>query len=74
MNEKFNMFLLSDLFVCERGTRLTKENRLPGNTPLVTAGYQNEGIAEYISPEDNKEYGDKITIDMIYKMRCQTYQ
>ena len=74
MNEKFNMFLLSDLFVCERGTRLTKENRLPGNTPLVTAGYQNEGIAEYISPEDNKEYGDKITIDMFGNAFYRSYQ
>ncbi|KAF0092162.1 MAG: hypothetical protein FD141_346 [Fusobacteria bacterium] len=57
-------FNLTDLFNLERGSRLTKENRLVGDIPLVTAGYLNEGIAEMIFTEENKIYSNKITIDM----------
>nr|WP_238735522.1 restriction endonuclease subunit S [Helicobacter pylori] len=49
----------------ERGTRLTKANRIKGTRPLVTAGYENYGVAEYISNHDQKVFkGNTITIDM----------
>ncbi|WQT03897.1 restriction endonuclease subunit S [Helicobacter pylori] len=58
-------FRLGDLFEMERGTRLTKANRIKGTRPLVTAGYENYGIAEYISNHDQKVFkGNTITIDM----------
>lgn len=59
-------FYLKDIFGNEpiRGTRLTKENRISGNIPLVTAGEQNEGIAEYISNSENQTLSDMLTIDM----------
>ena len=47
-----------------RGTRLTKSNRIPGNIPLVTAGYENTGVAEWISNEDQKTFPSGLTIDM----------
>ncbi|GHQ38115.1 type I restriction modification protein [Helicobacter pylori] len=58
-------FTLGDLFEMERGTRLTKANRIKGTRPLVTAGYENYGVAEYISNHDQKVFkGNTITIDM----------
>lgn len=64
---------LLDLFSIERGGRLVKENRIPGDIPLVTAGYQNEGIAEKISSDENKLYCDKITIDMFGNAFYRSY-
>ncbi|WP_233707292.1 restriction endonuclease subunit S [Helicobacter cetorum] len=49
----------------ERGTRLTKANRIKGTRPLVTAGYENYGVAECISNQEQKIFkGNTITIDM----------
>jgi len=48
----------------ERGIRLTKPNREKGDIPLITAGLENEGVAEYISNEEMKKYENAITIDM----------
>ncbi len=62
---KWGEFKLGDLFEMERGTRLTKANRIKGTRPLVTAGYENYGVAEYISNHDQKVFkGNTITIDM----------
>ncbi len=52
------------LFTIERGDRLIKENRLDGNIPLVTAGYQNQGISNYIENEEMDKYSSCLTIDM----------
>ena len=58
-------FSLSDLFgVPEHGTRLVKEKRIHGDIPLVTAGFNNQGIAEYISNPEQKTFNGGITIDM----------
>lgn len=62
--DRWKKFKLSDLFSQERGKRLTKENRIDGNTPLVTAGFANEGIAGSIANEEMKPYRDSLTIDM----------
>ncbi len=62
---RWQSFKLGDLFEMERGTRLTKANRIKGTRPLVTAGYENYGVAEYISNHDQKVFkGNTITIDM----------
>ncbi|MFP6010642.1 restriction endonuclease subunit S [Helicobacter pylori] len=62
---KWGEFRLGDLFEMERGARLTKANRIKGTRPLVTAGYENYGVAEYISNHDQKVFkGNTITIDM----------
>ena len=57
-------FALKNIFEIERGVRLTKEDREKGLIPLITAGYKNEGVAEYISNEEMKRYNNAITIDM----------
>ncbi|MGD2198752.1 restriction endonuclease subunit S [Lysinibacillus fusiformis] len=53
------------LFLYSRGKRLTKLNQKKGDIPLVTAGTENQGIANYIDiTKDMKLYKDCITIDM----------
>lgn len=62
-------FDLSDLFIPERGARLTKEDRVSGDIPLVTAGEGNLGVKTLISNEEQKRYSNGITIDMF----CNSY-
>jgi len=61
---KWDEFRVVKLFDYARGTRITKENRINGNIPLVTAGFQNQGIDGYIETDICELYSDKITIDM----------
>ena len=56
--------MLKDLFKISRGTRLTKPDREKGKIPLITAGKENEGVADYISNEEMRRYNNAITIDM----------
>jgi hypothetical protein len=55
---------LKDIFKIECGTRLTKADREEGGVPLITAGSENEGVAEYISNEEMKRYRNVLTVDM----------
>lgn len=63
-NKKWEWIKLAKIFKMERGVRLTKPDREKGNIPLITAGLENDGVAEYISNEDMKRYRNAITIDM----------
>lgn len=56
-----------------RGTRIKKQDRVIGETPLVTAGYENQGVAEYI--KENKELfqGPLLTIDMFGNAFARDY-
>ena len=62
--KEWQWFNLSKIFSMKRGSRLTKSDREIGNIPLVTAGCENEGVAEYISNEEQTRYKNAITIDM----------
>jgi hypothetical protein len=65
---------LKDLFTMKRGKRLTVENRIKGNRPLVTAGYENTGIAELIGNEEQEIFRkDTITIDMFANTFFRNY-
>lgn len=57
-------FYLKDLFKVSRGTRLTKPDRIKGEIPLITAGKENQGVADFISNEEMDLYNNAITIDM----------
>ena len=66
---------LKDLFSIKRGKRLTVENRVKGNRPLVTAGYENVGVAEFISNEEQEIFPkDTITIDMFGNVFYRNYE
>ena len=67
-------FVVGELFDnVTRGTRLKKSDRKSGPTPLVTAGSENQGIAEHIL--ENKELFDGInlTIDMFGNIFARNY-
>lgn len=58
------IFRLGDLFTITHGKRLTKSMRVPGSIPLITAGWQNQGVAELIGNAEMPMMHDAITIDM----------
>ena len=63
----FREFLIGDLFEDPiRGVRIISDLRVKGDIPLITAGYEKEGIAGYIQPLDFQKIMDglNITIDM----------
>tara|TARA_R100000656_G_scaffold121123_1_gene95852 strand:- start:1762 stop:2745 length:984 start_codon:yes stop_codon:yes gene_type:complete len=62
-------FRLIDWFNFKRGTRLTKEKRLDGCRPLVTAGEGNLGVKGFIGNDDLEIFNGGITIDMF----CNSY-
>ncbi|MBP5779391.1 MAG: restriction endonuclease subunit S, partial [Campylobacter sp.] len=64
LNCEWREFALTELFTYERGTRLTKNDRINGKYPLVTAGEYNKGVKEYISNLNQKVFKNAITIDM----------
>ena len=59
---KWGNFKVGDLFETFHGERLKKSDRIEGSTPFVTAGSENQGVADYIVTE--KKYSNAITIDM----------
>jgi hypothetical protein len=61
---RWQYFNLSNLFKIERGERLVKPDRIEGYIPLATAGFENQGIADFISNIEMKRYRNVITIDM----------
>lgn len=67
-------FVVGELFDnVTRGTRLKKSDRKVGSTPLVTAGSENQGIAEHVL--ENKELfsGINLTIDMFGNVFARNY-
>lgn len=56
-----------------RGTRIKKQDRTAGETPLVTAGYENQGVAEYIRKNKELFRGPVLTIDMFGNAFARDY-
>ena len=57
-------FPMSDLgFLNYHGERLNKAARIEGDIPFITAGFDNQGVAQYIG-NDRSTYMDAITVDM----------
>ena len=50
-------------FKIHHGKRLTKNDRIPGSLPLITAGEANQGVADYIA-NDWPVHHNAITVDM----------
>lgn len=76
-NKEWKEFSVLSLFKIERGKRLVIPKRIKGNIPLVTAGFQNAGVAELIKNEEQKSYFNAVTIDMFgnsfyreYEFKC----
>lgn len=74
MEEKdWKLFYLKDLFSIEKGTRLTIEDREPGDIPFATAGHENQGVSSFIGNQDLKVYDNAITIDMFGEAFYRNY-
>lgn len=56
-------FRVGDLFENYHGSRLTVAERLDGDVPFLTAGFENQGVAGYIS-NVVETYHNPITVDM----------
>lgn len=53
------------IFQYERGMRQVKAERFAGSIPLVTAGYENAGVAEFVKSGNSKLFDENtLTIDM----------
>lgn len=63
-------FSLTDLFSIFKGERLTKRNQVVGDTPLITAGDEKNGVTSRIDFETFKDskkwFKNTITIDMFF--------
>lgn len=71
-------FKTTDLFVIQKGERLTKEDRASGCIPLITASSYNNGITSFIDKDTFKEkkclFVNKLTIDMFGSVFYHKYQ
>lgn len=77
-DRKWEWFNLGDLFTFEKGERLTKLDRVEGDTTLITAGESNNGVSEYISFENFKDkkkiFENRITVDMFFNVFYHDYK
>lgn len=75
--EEWKYYNLLELFKIEKGERLTKYDRVSDdfNLPLVTASSENNGVVNYISyfefRDFKKIFQNKITIDMFFNVFFQ---
>lgn len=61
-NKKRREFRFSDVFSFERGSRLIKEEQIPGDIAYISSSKKNNGIDNYVSPPERmKVYRDKMT-------------
>ena len=71
-------FKIVDLFDIKKGERLVKEERIGGDTPLITATSENNGVVNYISYDEFKDskklFRDKLTIDMFFNVFYHNYE
>ena len=66
---KWKWFVIKELFDIAKGERLTKDKRVYGNTPLLTAKSINNGVDCFIDRElfgGKKLFINKGTIDMFF--------
>lgn len=71
---KWKEFRLAELFKVKRGKRLVESSRIPGMRPLVTAGFQNNGIASFIANSEQEIFPKStITIDMFANAFYRNY-
>lgn len=71
-------FKITDIFVIEKGERLTEADRINGDIPLITASSYNNGITCFIDKNTFKDkkklFMNKITIDMFGNIFYHKYQ
>jgi len=75
---QWKSFKISDLFIIEKGERLTEADRIIGNIPLITASSYNNGITSFIDKNTFKGskglFSGKMTVDMFGNIFYHKYQ
>ncbi len=62
--QSFKEFRLSDIFIIERGKRLTKLNQISGEIAYISSTKENNGIDNYITPPEHmKIYKNALTLN-----------
>ena len=78
MQDKWQDFKISDLFIVDKGERLVKLERQIGEIPLLTASSVNNGISQYIDydtfKEDKKIFKNRLTVDMFCNVFYHEYE
>ena len=77
-SKNWKEFKIKDLFIIQKGERLTVIDRMFGDTPLLTASSVNNGISCFIDYEffKNKKiiFENKITVDMFCNIFYQEFK
>lgn len=68
--KEFNLISENVFSSFNRGERLVDNERIKGNTPIITAGELDLGVKGFISNEEQTKYQSKITIDMFCNSFC----
>lgn len=55
-------FLIGDLFVIQKGTRLTRADMLPGGTPFIGATLENNGVTALVGNKEHIHPGGVMTV------------
>ena len=55
-------FRIEDLFVVQKGTRLTRANMIPGDIPFIGATLENNGITAHIGNREHIHPGGALTV------------
>lgn len=55
-------FAISDLFVVQKGTRLTRADMIPGDLPFIGATLENNGITAHIGNREHVHPGGTLTV------------
>ena len=55
-------FAISDLFVIQKGTRLTRANMIPGDLPFIGSTFERNGVTAHIGNREHIHPGGSITV------------
>ena len=72
-DREWKAFRLISLFDICHGKRLTKSERISGEIPLMTAGFGNQGVAEFISNNADL-HRNFISVDMFGNSFYKAYE
>jgi len=73
-DREWGEFQYKDIFENHHGKRLIKANRISGDTPMLTAGENSNGVTTFTSNKDMVKHKDFISIDMFGNSFYHAYE
>lgn len=75
--DNWKWFIIDEIFNIKKGERLVQSERVKGDTALITASSENNGVVDYISYQEfidsKKCFKNKITMDMFCNVFYHNY-